>query len=70
MVAFLMMSAKKATLGVLKIKLFWKQGYDVSYDVTNQTFSRDTNYIVDVVIWTKFGNSGIYIREVITISIL
>ena len=32
--------------------------------------SRKSNHIVDVVIWPKFGNSTISIREVIIISIL
>ena len=32
--------------------------------------SRKSNYIVDVVIWPKFGNSTISIREVIIIWIL
>ena len=29
MVAVLMMSAKLATLGLLKIKVFWNKGYEV-----------------------------------------
>ena len=29
MVTILMMSAKMATLGLLKIKVFWNQGYDI-----------------------------------------
>ena len=73
MVAILMMSAKMATLGLLKIKVFWNKGYDVIisvHDVTNKILSRDSNYIVDVVMWPKFGNSSISIREVIITSIL
>ena len=72
MVAILMMSAKLASLGLLRIKAFWNKGYDVIisvHDVTNKILSRDSNYIVDVVMWPKFGNSSISIREVI-ISIL
>ena len=52
MVTILMMSAKMATLGLLKIKIFCKKGYDVIisvHDVTNKILSRDSNYIVDVV---------------------
>ena len=59
MAAILMMSAKLATLDLLKIKAFWNKGYDVIisvYDVINKNSSRDLNYIVDVVMWTKFGN--------------
>ena len=39
MVTILMMSAKLATLGLLKIKVFRKKGYDVIiffYDVANK----------------------------------
>ena len=73
MVAILMMSALMAAPGLLKIKVFWSKGYDVmSYvnDVTNQILSPDSNCIVDVVMWPKFGNFSIYIREVIITSML
>ena len=73
MVVILMMSAKLATLGFLKIKVFWNKNYDViicNYDVTSKILSRESNYIVDVVIWSKFGNSGVSIKEVIITSIL
>ena len=59
MVTILMMSTEMAMLGLLKIKLFWNKGYDViSYvhDVINKILSRDSNYIVDLVMWPKFGN--------------
>ena len=73
MVAILMMSAKTATLSLFKIKLFWNKGYDVIIyvlDVTNQILSRDSNCIVDVVVRPKFGNSSIYMREIIIMSML
>ena len=73
MVIILMMSAKMATPGLLKITVFWNKGYDVIIsvdDVTNKILSRDSNYIVDVSMWPKFGNSSISLREVITTSIL
>ena len=73
MVTILMISAKLATPGLLKIKIFQNKGYDViipDYDVTNKILSRDSNYIVDVVMWPKFGNSSISMREVIIMSIL
>ena len=72
-VIILMMSAKMATPGLLKITVFWNKGYDVIipvHDVTNKILSRDSNYIVDVVMRPKFGNSNISMREVIIISIL
>ena len=49
---YLMMSAKLATLSLLKLKVFWNKGYDdiiPVYDVTNEILSRDSNYIVEVV---------------------
>ena len=50
MVTILMMSAKLATSGLLRIKTFQNKGYDViiiDYDGTKK--SCDSNYIVDVV---------------------
>ena len=47
-----MISAKLATPGLLKITIFQNKVYDViilDYDVTNKILSRDSNYIVDVV---------------------
>ena len=73
MVRILMMSAKIVTLGILKIKAFWSKGYDVIvsfHDITNKVLSRDWNYVVDMVMWPKFDNSSISIREVIITSIL
>ena len=67
------MSANVATPGLLKIKVFWNKGYKVIiyvHDITNKMLSRDSNYIVDVVMWAKFGHPNILMREVIIISIL
>ena len=72
-VTILMMSANLATLCLLKIKVFWSKCYDVifsDHDVTNKILSRDSNYIVDVVMWPKFGNSSICMREVVGTSVL
>ena len=66
MVVILMVSAKFVILGLLKIKLFWNKGYDVAKKIS----LRDSNYTVDVVMWPKFRNSSISIREVIINSIL
>ena len=63
MVAILMMSAKLDTLDLLKINAFWNKGYDIIisfHDVTNKVLSLDSNYIVGVVMWPKFGNSRNY----------
>ena len=65
------MSAKAATLDVLKINVFWKKADDLVVfvsDVSNETLSYDSNYIVDVVMWPKFGN--ISRREAIINSML
>ena len=69
MVKILMMPAKMATSGLLKIKVIWNTVYYIIYsvcDVTNKILSHDSNYILDVFMWPKFGNSSICIREVIT----
>ena len=58
-----------ATPGLFKIKTFWNKGYDVIISVNDDTdriLSRDSNYIVVVVMWPKFGNSNISMSEVIT----
>ena len=73
MVKILVMSAKMATPGLLKIRFFWKKVYDViifAHDVTNTILSRDSNYNVNVVTWPKFCCSSISVREVIIYSIL
>ena len=67
------MSPKMATLGLRETKVFWNKGFDVIisvHEVTNKTLSRDLNYIVDLVMWPKFGNSSISMRDVIISSIL
>ena len=73
MVEFLMMLAKLAPLGLLKIKVFWNKGYDVIilvYNVANKILLHDSNCIVVVIMCPKFGNSSISMREVIIIPVL
>ena len=73
MVKNLRMSAKMAALGILNIKLFWNNGYDVIisvHNLTNKILLRDWNYIVSVVLWPKVDNSSISMRKVIIISVL
>ena len=68
-----MISAKKAALDLLEIKVFWNKGNDVIisvHDFINIFLSRDSNYILDMVMWLKFGNSSISMGEVIITSIL
>ena len=50
-VTILMISAKLATPGLLKIKIFRNKGYDIiicDYDVMKKILWHDSNYIVDV----------------------
>ena len=70
-VAISMMSAKLA-LYLLKTKAFWNKDHEVLavHDDTYKILSCDSNYFVDVVMWSKLGNSSIYTREVIITSIL
>ena len=52
-----------ATVGLLKIRVFWNKGYDVmisAHDVTNIFLSHDPNYIIDEFMWPKFGNYYFY----------
>ena len=51
MLAILIMSAKLATLDLLKIKVFRNKGFDVIvfvHGIINKMLSRDSNYIVDL----------------------
>ena len=73
MVTILMMSVKMATVDLLKIKVFRNKGCDVKssfYDVINRNLSCDSNFIVDMIMWPKFGNCRTSMREVIITSIL
>ena len=67
------MSVKMANPSLSKIKVFWRKGYDVIisvHDVNSKMLSGDSNYNVNVVMWAKFGNSRISVREVIKTSTL
>ena len=72
MVTILMMSAKMAAPGLLKINVLWKSGYDAIIFVrdVNKILSRDSNYSVNEVMWSKFRNSSFSVREAIITSIL
>ena len=73
MVTILIISAKLALSGFLKLNIFQNKGYDTiipDFDVTNKILSRDSHFIRDVVMWPKFGNCSISMREAITTSIL
>ena len=63
----------KGVLGVRRVlKVFWNKGYGVIislYNITNKTSSRDSNYILDVAMRPKFGNSSMSMREVVITSI-
>ena len=61
-----MASAKTATLGLLKVKIFRNKGYGI----TNKMLSLDSYYIVNVVMRSKFDNYSVSMREVIINSVL
>ena len=68
-----MMSVEMATPDLLKITVFWNEGYDAIIpldDVTNKVWPLDSNDIVDLFMRPNFGKSSISVREVITTSIL
>ena len=72
-VVVILMILKLATLSLLKIEVFWNKGYDAIisvHDVTNEILPSDLNYIVDMAMWSKFGNFSISMREVITTSLI
>ena len=52
-VIIMIMSAKLDTLGLLKINVFLGKGYEIIIlvrDIINKLSSRDSNYIVNVVL--------------------
>ena len=67
-----MMSEKMATPGLLKTMVFLNKDYDVIInvnDLAKKILSNDSNYILYLFMWPKFGNSIISMRKVITTSI-
>ena len=65
-----LISAKLATPGIVEIKIFWNTGYGVKnhvHDIT-KTLSRDAKYIVDLLMWLRFGDSSVSKREVFVTS--
>ena len=63
-----MIPPKMATPGLVKVKVFLNKGYNVIifvYDTINKILSRDSIYVVNVVMWPKFGNSSVSMREVV-----
>ena len=68
-----MMSAKLASQDALETKIFWNKIYDFIisvHDNTSKILSGDSNYVIDLVMWPKFGNSSIFKREDIITSFL
>ena len=66
MIAILMVSTKLAIPSLSKVKVCWNKGYEVIryvYDVINKILLRNSNHIVDVVMWPKFGESSIYYKK-------
>ena len=64
------MLVKLATLGLFTVKVFWNKDYNAMiYEVMGKFLSPDSSYIVNVIMWSKFGNSSISMREVTINSI-
>ena len=62
MIAILMLPANIATSDLPKVKIFW-DNYDAIisiHNITKKNLSRDTNHIIDMIMWRKFGNSSIF----------
>ena len=73
MATIFIMSAKIASLSLFRIKIFQNKVYDVIisvHNVTGKIFSLGSSYIVDVVMWPKFGNYSISMRKVIITLVL
>ena len=65
-----MMSVTLATPDVLKIKILWNKGYDITisvHDIISKSLSCDSNYNVNMVLWPESGNSNISQRELLWI---
>ena len=57
-----MLPANIATSDLPQVKIFWDKDYDAIislHDITKKNLSRDTNHIIDMIMWRKFGNSSI-----------
>ena len=57
-----MLPAYIATSDLPKVKIFWDKDYGAIislHDITKKNLSRDTNHIIDMIMWRKFGNSSI-----------
>ena len=55
-------------LGFLKVKLLWNKDHDVIiyvHGISNKILWHESNYVVDMVMWPKCGNSSIFMREVL-----
>ena len=61
-----MLSIKMTITGSVEIKVSWNKSYDVIIcldGVINKVLSDNLNHIVEMVMWPKFVNSSISIRE-------
>ena len=68
-----MISAKLAAPGILKIKQFWNQVHDIILsfnDVMNRILFRESSYIGNLVMWSKFGSLTISLTKDIITSML
>ena len=71
--AILMISAKLAIPGLFEITAFSSEVYDVTILVTDVIFKTlldDSNYVLNLVLWSISDNCSISTREVIIALIL
>ena len=72
-IVILIMPAKLATPGLLKIIIFWNKVYDVIIkvcDINSKTLPHVKNYIVNAVMLRKFDSSSKSLKDVVIILIL
>ena len=66
-IAILMILPKLATPNLLKLNFIWNNCDDIIISVsvvTNKILSLVSNYMLDLVMWPKYGNSNISMEEV------
>ena len=54
-------------VGLPKMKVFWNKDYGIIIyvlDVASKVLSPDSNHIVGAIMWSKFGNFSVSMREV------
>ena len=62
----LMMAKKGDISSLLRSTVFWKKVSEIYvHDISNKILLCDSNHIAGLVMWSKFANSSIFLKEVI-----